>query len=175
MEPPERMRRSDPEADWKRVAMVGAATVITVVLMIVVVEQIARQAVLVTSLAASTFLLYYQPLHRMNRFVPVVGGHLIAAGVGFLSDKFIPGGTLAPAVAITVTVAALAGLRIIHPPAVSTSVVFAYRPHEVSALLTFSLTLVVVVALAAVYLLLRHVIAPRRWAYLFGLDEHPDG
>ena len=52
MEPPERMRRSDPEADWKRVAMVGAATVITVVLMIVVVEQIARQAVLVTSLAA---------------------------------------------------------------------------------------------------------------------------
>ena len=67
MEPPERMRRSDPEADWKRVAMVGAATVITVVLMIVVVEQIARQAVLVTSLAASTFLLYYQPLHRMIR------------------------------------------------------------------------------------------------------------
>lgn len=74
----------------------------------------------------------------MNRFVPVVGGHLIAAGVGFLSDEFVPSGTWAPAVAITV--AALA----------------------------------VVVALAAVYLLLRHVIAPRRWAHLFGLDEHPN-
>lgn len=173
MEPPERMRRSDPEADWRRVATVSAATVITVVLMIVVVEQIAEQAVLVTSLAASTFLLYYQPLHRMNRFVPVVGGHLIAAGVGFLADEIIPSATLALAVSITVTVTALASLRIIHPPAISTSVVFAYQPHDAGALLTFSLTLAVVIALAVVYLLLRHVIAPRRWAHLFGLDEGP--
>lgn len=175
MTPPERMRRSDPEADWRRVTAVSAATVITVVLMIVVIEQIAEQAVLVTSLAASTFLLYYQPLHRMNRFVPVVGGHLIAAGAGFLADEVIPSSTVALAVAITVTVVTLASLRIIHPPAISTSVVFAYRPHDASALLTFSLTLAVVVALAAVYLLLRHVIAPRRWAHLFGLDHesHP--
>ena len=60
-----------------RLAVVSGATVVTILTVIFVVQDLARQPVLVTSLASSTFLLYYQPGNEINRLRPLVFGHLI--------------------------------------------------------------------------------------------------
>jgi hypothetical protein len=69
------------------------------------------------------------------------------------------------------TVVLLSLLRLVHPPAISTSLVFSYRPYELDAVVTFLLSLVVILALGLIYLLLRHGIRSTRWATFFDLED----
>ncbi|MHB1416124.1 MAG: HPP family protein, partial [Chloroflexota bacterium] len=152
------------------------ATVVTVVGAIFLVQGLARQPILITSLASSAFLFYYQPLNEVNRFAPLVFGHLLAAGVGFLAALFLPVPYASTAVSIAGTVVLLMVLRLVHPPAISTSLVFSYQPHGVPALLTFALVLFIIAVLGLLYVLLRIGIQPSRWAHFFGLtsEENED-
>lgn len=154
-----------------RAIVVGGATVATLLVTIFVVRDLARQPVLVTSLASSTFLLYYQPANEVNRFRPLIFGHLLSCFVGFVASIILPAPYISAAVSISVSVMAMMMLRITYPPAVSTSLVFSYRPHEISALLTFILTLFMVVTLAVLYFVLIRGIKPSRFASLFGLEQ----
>lgn len=152
-------------------AAVSGATVATILVVIFIVRDLAHQPVLVTSLASSTFLLYYQPLNEMNRLRPLVLGHLLSCVTGFVASLVLPVPYLSAAVSIAVSVTAMTLLRIAYPPAVSTSLIFSYRPHDVSALLTFLLTLLVVAVLAFLYFVLVHGIRPSRVARWFGFPE----
>ncbi len=157
-----------PPASARRLVAVSVATIATVLLLIFVVQDLARQPVLVTSLASSAFLLYYQPQNEVNRFKPLVFGHALAAGVGFVASLLLPLPYVATAVGIATTVVLMSLLRIVYPPAISTTLVFAYRPHDVTVIVTFLGTLAVVLVLALVYFALWYGIAPRRWGAHFG-------
>lgn len=127
-----------------------------------------------TSLASSTFLLYCQPLNEINRFKPPVFGHLLAAMVGFAAALVLPIPYASSAASITVSVILMSLPGIVYPPAVSTSLIFSYRPHDASAVATFMLTLVVGVVPAALYILLHRGIKPSRWADQFGLTDEQE-
>ena len=163
-------RSGGAPSSHQQITVVSVATVLTVLAVIFVVQGVRHQPVLVTSLASSVFLLYWQPLNEVNRFKPLVFSHLIAMSVGYAASLVLPPPYASAAVALAVCVPLLSFLRLVHPPAISTSLVFSYRPQETSALSTFVVAIAVVVALAFVYLLLRWGVQPRKWAHLFGFE-----
>ncbi len=159
----------------QRIIVVSSATVGTILAVLFVAQDVAKQPVLITSLASSSFLLYYQPLNEINRFRPLVFSHVISSLIGYIASLIFPVPYISAAVCITLSVIAMLAFRIVHPPAVSTSLVFSYRPHEATALLTFFLTLMVVVILAFIYLFMHRIIRPGRFAGHFGLNDNPPG
>ncbi|MDX1664458.1 MAG: HPP family protein [Candidatus Promineifilaceae bacterium] len=166
-----RKRRTIKRYSAEHLAAVAIATVLSVVAIIFVVQELATRPILVASLGSSAFLLYFQPRNEVNNFKPLVFGHLLAAVTGYGANLLFPEPYLSVASGLAVTVLLLAALRLVHPPAISTSLVFAYRPEQAVAIVTFGLTLAVVVALALIYFFLRHGISATRWATLFHPEE----
>jgi CBS-domain-containing membrane protein len=167
--PPAPVSRKRPT--FSRLFVVTVATMVTILVVLIIDQDVGKQPLLVASLASSSFLMYYQPLNEVNRFGPLVLGQLTCAVFGFLANLLLRDPLSSAAVAVSFSVVAMMLLRIVHPPAVATSLVFAYRPHGVSALGTFFLTLLVVLVLAAVYVVLNLGIRPSRWAAAFGFEE----
>ncbi len=155
----------------RHLTIVSGATVLSVLLVIFIVQDVARQPVLVTSLASSAFLLYYQPRNEINDFKPLVFGHLLAVMMGYGASLLLPIPYWSSILSVVGTVVLLSLLRLVHPPAISTSLVFSYRPYELDAVVTFLLSLVVILALGLIYLLLRHGIRSTHWASFFDLKE----
>ena len=124
----------------------------------------------VSNLASSVFLVYYQSLNEINHFTPLVLGHVLAAGDLAEGSVTLLLPYAAARAGIAVAVVRMRALRIVYSPAISTSLVFSSRPHEVSALATILMTRVVVI-LAARYATLRHGISPSRLAHRFGPIE----
>ena len=87
-----------------RLITVAIATVISTTAVIFVVRDMAKQPVLITSLASSIFLLYHQPLNEINRFTPIVAGHLIAVTVGYLATLLLPMPYISAAVSVAAAV-----------------------------------------------------------------------
>ena len=87
--------------------------------------------------------------------------------VSYGAHVLLPEPYLSTLAGLGLTILLLALMRAVHPPAVSTSLVFAYRPVDVGVMLTFLLTLLVLIVLALVYFFLRHGIAVTRWAPFF--------
>ena len=167
----DRKRRTIKRYSVQHLAAVSIATVLSVIAVIFVVQELASRPILVASLGSSAFLLYFQPRNEVNNFRPLVLGHLLAAATGYGANLLLPEPYLSVATGLAVTVLLLTGLRLVHPPAISTSLVFAYRPEQAEAIVTFGLTLLVVVALALIYFFLRHGISATRWASFFHPEE----
>ncbi len=125
------------------------------------VEQLTRQRFLFASLASSAFLIYRDPEHRMNSIRVMVAAHLVGVGCGIVAALVFQPGFVASATALLSTIILLVVLNVVHPPAISTSLGFAFIATQERALEMFVLALLmlaVLVVLQRVALrLLRHV------------------
>lgn len=120
-----------------------------VLLMLVFVEAFSRQRLLFASLASSAFLIYVDPEHSTNSVRTVALAQVCAALVGFGADWLLGAGYLAAGVAMVLTIITTISLRAMHPPAVSTSLTFAFRANPASSLSLFGLSLLLVLLLVA--------------------------
>ncbi len=128
-------------------------------------EVFSRQHILFTSLASSAFLIYLDPEHIMNRVRTLLIAQPMATLVGYGMHNLIPSTYEAAASAMILTIVLMIVFDAMHPPAVSTSLLFAFRMYSEHTLVLFGLALgltVVLVALqqAAVWLL-RHYTSSR--------------
>jgi len=73
-------------------------------------------ALIVASMGASTVLLFAVPHGSMSQPWPVLGGHVIAAGVGVTCARVIPQPFLAAGLAVGLAILVMYYLRCIHPP-----------------------------------------------------------
>ena len=133
----------------------------TVLIVFAFVEVLSQQRLLFASLASSAFLIYLDPQHGMNSVRTLVVAHLIAASLGFGTFVLFSDGYLAGGAAMLGTVVLMIVLDTVHPPAVSTSLSFAFRAGSVSNLLLFVLAIGITVLLvgleqAAVWLAARY-------------------
>ena len=138
-------------------AMLPTATVLAV---FAFVEVLSEQRLLFASLASSAFLIYLDPQHGMNRTRTLFISQLSAAGFGVLMDLLLGDGYLAGGLAMILTIALMIFLDAMHPPAISTSLIFAFRTVDAGNVLLFALAVVVLIVLlglerAAVWLLAR--------------------
>src|SRR5436305_9311087 len=91
---------------------------LTVVGVVALINGLTSQRLLFASLAGSAFLIYYDPLHRMNAVRVMATSQVLACITGVGISMVIAPGYLAGALAMAVTIVALIALDNLHPPAI---------------------------------------------------------
>ena len=134
----------------------AALPTLTVIGIFLALKVFSRQTFLFASLASSAFLIYQDPENGMNEAKVMVPAHVTAALVGFGTFLIFGEGYLSGAVAMGLTITVLILLGIVHPPAVSTSLIFAFRVQQAKTLLIFVLALAMV---AVLYIVQRVAVA----------------
>jgi CBS-domain-containing membrane protein len=127
--------------------VLAALPTLTVIGIFLALKVFSRQTFLFASLASSAFLIYQDPQNGMNEAKVMVPAHITAALVGFGSFLVFGEGYLSGALAMGLTIVVLIVFGIVHPPAVSTSLIFAFRAEQAKTLLVFLLALVMVAVL----------------------------
>ena len=127
--------------------MLASLPTLTVMGVFLALKVFSRQTFLFASLASSAFLIYQDPENGMNEAKVMVPAHIMAALVGFGAFLIFGEVYLSGALAMGVTITVLILFGIVHPPVVSTSLIFAFRAQQAKTLLVFSLALVMVAVL----------------------------
>jgi len=120
---------------------------LVVLVTVFAVDLLRHPHVLYASLAASAFLVYRDPGHRMNTVRVMVTAHVVGVLCGIGAALLLHPGYTAAAVAMLGTIVALVAL---HPPAVSTTLGFAFVASQDTAVGLFLLALTMLVALVLI-------------------------
>ena len=119
----------------------------TVLLVFALVEAWSHQKLLFASLASSAFIIYMRPAHESGSVRTVVLSQGMAALVGFGAHALGHGDPWVAGAAMVAVIFAMIGLRMMHPPAVSTALSFALSAGTAHAVLLFGVCLALVVVL----------------------------
>lgn len=101
---------------------IGAAAVIAILLLA---TDYTHAALLIAPFGASCVLLFATPHVPFSQPANVIGGHVMAAGIGLGSFALLPSGIVATGFAVGLSVAAMAAFRLVHPPAGATALLAA--------------------------------------------------
>jgi CBS-domain-containing membrane protein len=110
-------------------------TIIILVLMLL--EAFSKQQLLFSSLASSAFLIYLDPKHPTNRVRTLIIAQSSAALIGFIVYIIVGPGYLSAAISMIIAIAAMLAAKAMHPPAVSSALIFAFEYTRVNTLLMF--------------------------------------
>ena len=140
-------------------AMLPTITVLSVFSLL---EALSSQRLLFASLAASAFLIYLDPQHNTNNVRTLVVSQMMAATVGLLTYLGLGPGYLSGGSAMVITITMMILLDSVHPPAVSTTLAFAFRAGHASNLALFGLAVLITALLVilerfTLWLLARYV------------------
>jgi CBS-domain-containing membrane protein len=120
-------------------------TVVIAVLLLL--EVFSRQQLLFSSLASSAFLIYLDPKHPVNHVRTLLISQIAAAVLGYLVYLLAGPGYLSAALSMIITIAAMILCRAMHPPAVSTAMIFAFQFTKVNTLMLFLFAVMLLVIL----------------------------
>lgn len=113
----------------------------TVLLVLALVEALARQRLLFASLASSAFLIYLDPGHPTNRVRTLLIAQGAAAAIGWAALAALGPGYAAAALAMVAVIGMMIAADAVHPPAVSTALSFALGTGGTRPLALFALAL----------------------------------
>lgn len=130
-----------------------------ILLVLLLVETLSRQRLLFASLASSAFLIYLDPQHGTNAVKTLALSHLAGALAGAAACAALGEGYLAAAAAMVGTIVFMITFDVVHPPAVSTALAFAFRAENTSGIVLFLLALGVICALVVLQRLLLWLLA----------------
>ncbi len=122
---------------------------VTVLLALGTIAAFQHQRILFSSLASSAFLIYLDPRHPVNRARIVASAHVIGVLLGIVAALVLGAGFIAGGVAMAATIVALVVANVVHPPAVSTALGFAFFQQHDRAVAFFLLALAMLIALVA--------------------------
>jgi len=120
-------------------------TIIILVLMLL--EAFSKQQMLFSSLASSAFLIYLDPKHPTNRVRTLTIAQMSAAFIGFVMYILVGPGYLSAAISMIVSIIVMIITGAMHPPAVSSALIFAFEYTRVNTLLMFFMAVVLLVLL----------------------------
>jgi CBS-domain-containing membrane protein len=120
---------------------------VTVLAVLGLLEVLSRQRLLFASLASSAFLIYLDPRHGTNTVRTLILSQTLAAVAGLATYLLLGAGYPAAGSAMVITIALMILLDAVHPPAVSTSLTFAFRAGAEKDIVLFGLALGIVVVL----------------------------
>ena len=119
----------------------------TVLVVMVLIENFARQRLLFASLASSSFLIYRDPQNQMNSLYSLLVSQTSGAVLGLASYLLFGAGYGAAGFAMVTTVFIMIVFDAIHPPAVSTAISFGFSAPNSDIFLLFLLALIMVAVL----------------------------
>jgi CBS-domain-containing membrane protein len=127
--------------------MLAFAPTALVLLVFAVVKALTNQPLLFASLASSAFLIYLDPQHATNTIRTLSLSQMTAATIGLVTHLLFGVGYFSGGVAMVVTIFLMIVADVVHPPAVSTSLSFAFRAGDESNLVLFGLAVGIIVML----------------------------
>lgn len=136
-------RRYDLQTDIL-LAIIPAGIMIAVLLLL---NFFGRQELLFSSLASSAFLIYLDPKHPTNNVRTLLIAQLSAAIIGYLVYVVVGAGYVSAAISMVIAILVMLLAKAMHPPAVSTSLVFAFVHTKVNTLLMFFFAVLLLVIL----------------------------
>jgi len=120
-----------------------------------------KQHLLFASLASSAFLIYFDPKHPTNSIYSLVMAQVSAALIGFSVLKLIGPGYSSALLAMIISITFMILLNVVHAPAVSTALTFAFETGKTLPLFLIALGLLVVLIIiqkVSVWLINRNVL-----------------
>ena len=120
---------------------------ITVIAVLMLLQAFSKQQILFSSLASSAFLIYLDPKHPANSIRTLVIAQMSAAIIGYLTFLVAGTGYVAASSSMIIAIAVMIFAHAMHPPAVSTALLFAFQPPKANTLLLFLLAVLLLVIL----------------------------
>lgn len=108
--------RRQPAVPARRVALAGLGGAVAIGALALIAD-ISDSGLLAAAFGASCVLVFTVPEAPLSQPVNVVGGHLVAASCGLLVASVLPVAWWSVALAVGLAIAAMAALRVTHPPA----------------------------------------------------------
>jgi CBS-domain-containing membrane protein len=121
-------------------ALLPTVIMLTVLAMV---EVLSRQRLLFASLASSAFLIYLDPQHGTNSIRTLFISQMMAATVGLVMYLILGPGYVSGGSAMVITIVLMILLDVVHPPAVSTSLSFAFRAGNETNWVLFGLAVAI--------------------------------
>jgi CBS-domain-containing membrane protein len=118
-----------------------------VILVLILLEAFSKQQLLFSSLASSAFLIYIDPRHPTNSIRTLMIAQLSACLIGYLIYLTAGAGYLGAAISMIFSIAVMIVANAMHPPAVSTALIFAFQYKEVNVVMMFFLAVLLLVIL----------------------------
>ncbi len=151
LKPIEGARRSlRRRLDLKGELLLALLPTVTVLTVLALVEILSRQRLLFASLASSAFLIYLDPQHGTNTLRTLVISQMLAATIGLVTYLIFGPGYVSAGSAMVVFIVLMILFDAVHPPAVSTSLSFAFRAGNESNLVLFGLAVGITAILVAI-------------------------
>lgn len=115
-------------------AIMPAATIIAVLILL---ESFSKQQLLFSSLASSAFLIYLDPRHPTNSIRTLSIAQMSAAVIGYLIYLLFGSGYLSAGISMIIVIVVMIAAKAMHPPAVSSAMIFAFQYTKPNTLLLF--------------------------------------
>jgi CBS-domain-containing membrane protein len=115
-------------------AIMPAAMIIAVLILL---ETFSKQQLLFSSLASSAFLIYLDPKHPTNSIRTLSIAQMSAAIMGYLIYLVLGPGFLSAGISMIIAIAVMIGTKAMHPPAVSSAMIFAFQHTKPDTLMLF--------------------------------------
>ena len=113
--------------DLKTELSLALLPTITMGAVLFLLERYSQQHLLFASLASSAFLIYLNPEHPTNSLKTLSIAQVSAALIGFGTVHLIGPGYTSAMVGMVIAIAVMLVLDVMHPPAVSTALTFAFE------------------------------------------------
>ena len=120
---------------------------LVVIAVLILLEAFSKQQLLFSSLASSAFLIYVDPQHPTNSIRTLMIAQLSASVIGYLIYVMAGPGYLSAAVSMILSIAVMIVTKAMHPPAVSTALIFAFQYKDVNVLMMFFLAVLLLAIL----------------------------
>ncbi|QJD95030.1 HPP family protein [Mucilaginibacter robiniae] len=123
-------------------------------------EAYSKQHLLFASLASSAFLIYIDPQHPTNSIYTLVMAQVSAALIGAGVLKLVGPGYTSAILAMVLAIVFMVLVGVMHPPAVSTALTFAFSTGKTLPLFMIALGLLVILVVlqkVSVWLINRNV------------------
>lgn len=144
LKPIEGARRSlRRRLDLKGELVMALLPTVTILTVLAMVEVLSRQRLLFASLASSAFLIYLDPQHGTNTIRTLITSQILAATIGLVTFLIFGPGYVSAGSAMVILIVLMILLDAVHPPAVSTSLSFAFRAGKESNLILFGLAVAI--------------------------------
>jgi CBS-domain-containing membrane protein len=117
---------------------------LTMAVVLFLLETYSKQHLLFASLASSAFLIYLDPQLPSYSIYTLSMAQVLAALIGFSISKLVRLDYTSVMIAMVIAIALMILLNVMHPPAVSTALAFAFETGKTLPLFLTALSLLVV-------------------------------
>ena len=120
---------------------------VVIIIVLLLLEAFSKQQLLFSSLASSAFLIYLDPKHPTNRVRTLIIAQMSAAIIGFIVFFLMGPGYDSAAVSMIIAIGVMILCKAMHPPAVSSALLFAFEYKEIDILFLFLMAVMLLVIL----------------------------